>query len=180
MRKLFLLIGVVSMVLMTNTALASSYASNSDTGENSQNKAEIKVDNDISTDISNENKISNLFDLILNTGDNTANLNDGDGKITTGEIEFNLLVRNIIGRELGLANNIIAEDDITPIPVPITGGVGGVPTAIADESAALIGGVGGVPDELPRVGANNFALALLVGLFANLFFLQFRKKSNAI
>ncbi len=69
-------------------------ASNSHTGADSENNASVSVDNDVTITQTNEQAISNSVGADLNTGENSADKNTGDGSVRTGDIKFTVKVKN--------------------------------------------------------------------------------------
>lgn len=67
---------------------------NEDTGENSYNMTVIKAENKLKVKVKSDTKIDNNINAKLNTGENQANRNDGDGMVTTGSVSFDSLVTN--------------------------------------------------------------------------------------
>lgn len=73
-------------------------ASNSNTGANSDNDANVHVSNDIDITLNNEAYVDNYVGADLNTGGNSADKNTGDGSISTGDIDFSVEVVNDLNK----------------------------------------------------------------------------------
>jgi len=71
-------------------------AGNFDTGEDSRNEAKVYIDNDVKIRNDNRTDIRNDISACLNTGDNEANHNDGDGTVSTGNINVDASVNNVV------------------------------------------------------------------------------------
>ncbi|KKQ95091.1 MAG: hypothetical protein UT66_C0005G0010 [candidate division CPR2 bacterium GW2011_GWC1_39_9] len=61
---------------------------NKTTGYNSDNDAKVKISNKFKLKNENKTDIDNYINACLNTGDNEANYNTGNGSITSGDIDF--------------------------------------------------------------------------------------------
>lgn len=100
------------------TVLTNVNASNENTGADSDNEAKVEVENNIDYTQNNELDIDNNIDADLNTGDNEADKNTGDGSVKTGDINFDISVTNE-----GNNNNIGStadEDKPSKTNTPVT------------------------------------------------------------
>ena len=83
--------------------------SNTNTGADSDNEASVNVENDFDITQNNNLKIDNKVKADLDTGNNDADKNTGDGSVNTGDINFDINITNE-----GNENNIggpVDEDD---------------------------------------------------------------------
>ena len=71
-------------------------ASNNDTGENSENEALAELLNKIIINDASEISVENNLPIYINTGNNTASYNDGDGTVVSGDVNLAANVWNII------------------------------------------------------------------------------------
>ncbi|MEX0621546.1 MAG: hypothetical protein WD187_00930 [Candidatus Woykebacteria bacterium] len=81
-------------VLLIGTAALASTASNTNTGADSVNKAEVSVENNTTINSTNNANITNNISVKANTGKNEANKNTGDASIQTGDISGHVNITN--------------------------------------------------------------------------------------
>lgn len=70
--------------------------SNDTTGANSENVASYERTSTLDVSETNDADVDNDIDLDLNTGDNSASRNTGDGEVQSGDVDFDISVRNIL------------------------------------------------------------------------------------
>ncbi|OGY25855.1 MAG: hypothetical protein A2Z24_00545 [Candidatus Woykebacteria bacterium RBG_16_44_10] len=142
--------GVFDSILNLNCSCDFS-ASNSHTGAYSNNDANITINNDIDISTNNEARADNDVDADLNTGENSADENTGDGWVSTGDIDFSVEITNDLNK------NFIGA----PLPEEPSGP--GVPPATLPPSAPKPGKVLAAAEGLPVTGGNlpNWPLLLI-------------------
>jgi hypothetical protein len=97
MRKLVsATLGLAMLVAQTGAVLADDTASNTQTGPDSKNEANVSQTNNISIKISNDASISYNINLDLNTGNNTVSNNTTAGDLTTGDITAKIVLKDEI------------------------------------------------------------------------------------
>lgn len=161
-------------------------------GSNSINQISINSSNSKNIDIHQYADIDNILNIILNTGENDASENLGSVTIDTGNIDFEVGIKN------GLINfsavNIGGcdpddqpepdepNDPAPPPPSPGTGGSdtsgnnNGTSSSDSDSKGTVLGvGGGGI---LPATGANWLLLALLANIAMFLMGLYLRLRSG--
>ncbi|KKR27403.1 MAG: hypothetical protein UT60_C0050G0002 [candidate division CPR2 bacterium GW2011_GWD2_39_7] len=181
--------GTLVAILMTFSPVWAATATNTDTGEDSNNRSVIEIINDIIQNNQNRVDIKDRESLNLNTGGSEANGNEGEGFVSSGDIRIDTQVTNEVGK---------ACPPVCPsvTPTPIVSGVGGVPEAstVASTSGSqptiggvggaveLAAGVGGAPEELPRVGGNNLELfaSLLSLAFGSTYLVYWKRKVSSV
>jgi len=150
---------------------------NSNTGEDSENKVEINVENSFSVENEDETIVDNHSQMELKTGENEAEENTGNGSVISGDITVNEKISNKIENSTHV---VFVSPTPSPTVVPIStltieGGVGGFPETLA----TIEGGVGGAPEELPGAGSQMGLLSLLASFAGAMVYAIFRYKKLA-
>ena len=91
-------------------------------GANSRNYVELNNSQNNTTDISNKAQILNEISWALNTGGNSANSNNGNVDIKTGNIVFNSSILNDVNSDV--VKITCCPSGVTPPPPPHDGGGG--------------------------------------------------------
>lgn len=133
-------------------------ASNSNTGADSRNDSSVSVKNNIDIAVTNNANVENNVGADLNTGENEADKNTGDGSVSSGDIDFSIEVVN------DLNNNMIGA----PIPVVPPVGPNKPPVAILPSVPLKPGEVLAAEEGLPVTGGplSSWPLFLVVIGFA--------------
>lgn len=69
---------------------------NEETGANSDNDASIDVNRTTTITERNEGTVNNSVDFVIDTGDNSASRNTGDGSVRSGDADFDITVNSAI------------------------------------------------------------------------------------
>ena len=134
-------------------------ASNSHTGADSSNDANVNVNNDIDITQNNDLDIDNKVDADLDTGNNEADENTGDGSVKTGDINFDVTIDN-----QGNNNTIGGPADKEPEGQPPTPPAPVTPPAKGPEKGRVLAATKG----LPVTGGNHPFLPALALVLAGL------------
>jgi hypothetical protein len=81
-----------------------STATNTTTGADSNNIANVSTDQNQNTDVSNNASVNSTINLKANTGDNTASKNTGSGSITTGDANVMSNLVNFVNNTFNVKN----------------------------------------------------------------------------
>jgi hypothetical protein len=73
-------------------------ASNSTTGAESHNDAKVDVNNNIDLTQKNDANVNNNVDIKAETGNNSADKNTGDGSVTSGDADVDVMVKNDLNK----------------------------------------------------------------------------------
>lgn len=137
-------------VLNSNTNLVccdtSQSANNEKTGADWENKAKVKVKNNLNINVSNNVDLVNNVDADLNTGENEANKNTGDVTIGTGDINFEVNIDNKVNSNV-IGGPVNGEPLETDDPETL-------PSAALPTLAPRPGQVLAAADGLPVTGSN--------------------------
>ncbi|MEX0616872.1 MAG: hypothetical protein WD231_03630 [Candidatus Woykebacteria bacterium] len=133
-------------------------ASNSHTGADSENSATVNVENDVDITQNNDLDIDNNLDADLNTGDNEADKNTGDGSVKSGDIDFDVSIVNE-GNNNSIGGPV--EDPKSPPPAGPKTPTPGKPSEKGRVLAATKG--------LPVTGGNLPVVPALALILAGLF-----------
>ena len=129
--------------------------SNKNTGADSDNDTNVNIDNDFDFTQDNDLDINNDVSADLNTGDNDADKNTGDGSVKTGDINFDITISNE-----GNNNSIggpVDQDDPDDPTTP-----GKKEDAILPEEGDVLAAAEGLPvtgGNLPLIPVFGFGLA---------------------
>ncbi len=87
--------------------------SNTNTGADSDNEASVNVENDFDITQDNDLDIDNKVKADLDTGNNDADKNTGDGSVNTGDINFDISITNE-GNENKIGGPVSEDDPSEP------------------------------------------------------------------
>ena len=124
--------GVASLAFTLTPAMAATVG-NDTTGADSDNTAEVAVENDLTILQQNDLRITNNITVSSNTGENSASKNTGDGSVSSGDASAGASVSNV-----GNTNTL-----------SLTGGMGG------DSMDASNSTTGAESDNDAKVDVNN-------------------------
>ena len=124
-------------VLFVGGASFAEDVTNESTGYNSVNNSSIVIGSDTEIKITNNAVIENKVNLDMNTGENIANGNTGDGSVSTGDIDASIKVENTINycSINGDGDNIDNDDDTNTTTTTTTTTSAGSTTVITNQTS---------------------------------------------
>lgn len=157
--------GEVSLVIKDNAA-------------DSDNSIKFSNDSNLKIDVNNSANLVNDSHWDLNTGKNSANKNNGDVEITTGDIVFSSTIQNS-GINIGLVDVECCQKetpsgggnppDGNPPPPPPSTNPGSNPTSNSSNSTSAGGPIQAVLGNVLPVTGNYSMILFLIGNIAMLF-----------
>ena len=163
MKNIWTKVATIFASLLGSMALATGAlaveATNSNTGADSNNEAEVTIQNNTTVSSNNTATINNNISISANTGSNSADKNTGDGWVSTGDIDFSVEITNDLNK------NFVGA----PLPQEPAGP--GVPPAVLPPSAPKPGKVLAAVEGLPVTGGSlpNWPfLLIMVGFVTRL------------